>query len=93
MASSISGQATWLARLACDELRRVEAETLGFSTTRFALVQRGEKADRRPSVHGLNGSFNSHSWCSWPHRLMVRTLGFHPSNGGSIPPEVTKNEN
>lgn len=26
-----------------------------------------------------------------PHRLMVRTPGSHPDNGGSIPPGVTNN--
>lgn len=25
----------------------------------------------------------------WPHRLMVRTPGSHPGNGGSIPPGAT----
>jgi hypothetical protein len=28
--------------------------------------------------------------CSRPHRLTVRTPGFHPGNRGSIPLEVTK---
>lgn len=26
---------------------------------------------------------------TWPHRLVVRTPGFHPGNGGSIPPGAT----
>ena len=27
----------------------------------------------------------------WPVRLSVRTPGFHPGKGGSIPPRATKN--
>jgi len=34
----------------------------------------------------------AHNTKIWPHRLMVRTPGFHPGNRGSIPLEATTEE-
>ncbi len=38
----------------------------------------------------MQADFAAVSLIFWPHRLTVRTPGFHPGNRGSIPREVTK---
>ena len=44
----------------------------------------------KPATFSYNGT--QHSYVpARPHRLTVRTPGFHPGNPGSIPGEVTTN--
>lgn len=43
-------------------------------------LSRGLTNSQKPVILSLFSQFNS-----WRHRLVVRTLGFHPENRGSIP--------